>query len=200
MPNFIAFISYALVVTFSPGPNNIMCMANGNKYGFRKTINFILGIISGFFIILLLSNYFNLLLFNLMPKIKPIMSIIGTIYMTYLALIILKSKDSRKEDDAGKLNSFYTGMALQFVNPKCILYGITVTSNFIIPHYKSNISIIFFSLLLVFFGFISVLCWALFGEFFQNFLSNYRKTFNIAMSLLLIYSAISISGILELFS
>lgn len=200
MPNFTAFISYVFVITFTPGPNNIMSMANGNKYGYRKTIKFLLGIVSGFFIIILLSNYFNLLLFNLMPKIKFIMGIIGAIYMTYLAFIIIKSKDSRKKDDRGKLNSFFTGMVLQLVNPKAILYSITVTSNFIIPYYKSSTTLILFSLLLAFIGFISISCWALFGEFFQKFLANYRKPFNIAMGLLLIYSAISISGILELFS
>ncbi len=197
MPNFIAFISYVFVVTFSPGPNTIMAMTNGNKFGFRKTLNFLLGIVSGFFIILLLSNYFNLVLFALLPKTKFIMGIIGAIYMTYLAVIIIKSRETGRKDDTATLNSYYTGILLQFINPKAMLFGITVTSNFIIPYYKSNIYLISFSLLLAFIGFISVAGWALFGEFFQKFLSSYRKPFNWAMGALLFYSAISISGVLE---
>jgi len=199
MPNFFAFASYVFAVTFSPGPNNIMSLTNGNKYGYKKTLKFLTGIASGFFIILLLSNFFNLLLFNLLPKIKIIMGIVGAIYMVYLALIIIKSKDDEKKGDTAKINSFYTGVILQFVNPKAILYGITVTSNFIIPYYKSSTYLVLFSLLLAFIGLISVSCWALFGEFFQKFLSNYRKLFNFIMSALLIYSAVSISGILTLF-
>ena len=200
MPNFVAFISYVFVVTFTPGPNNIMAMTNGNKFGFKKTLKFLLGIVSGFVIILLLSSYFNLMLFALLPKIKFIMGMIGAIYMTYLAVIIIRSRETEKKDNEAALSSYYTGMLLQFVNPKAILYGITVTSNFIIPYYKSNIYLISFSLFLAFIGFISIVVWALFGEFFQKFLSNYRKPFNMAMGALLIYSAISISGVLELIS
>lgn len=199
MVNLTAFLSYVFVVTFTPGPNNIMSMSNGNQFGYRKTLKFMLGIFSGFFIILLLSTYFNLVLFNIMPKVKFYMGILGSIYMTYLAIMIMKSKDKTSKDEDARLNSFFTGMTMQFLNPKCILYCITVTSNFIIPYYKSNLILIFFSILLSIIGFVSISCWALFGSLFQKFLSKYRKPFNIVMGLLLLYGAISISGILDLF-
>jgi hypothetical protein len=38
MPNFAAFLSYVLVTTFTPGPNNIMSMSNASRYGFKKSI------------------------------------------------------------------------------------------------------------------------------------------------------------------
>jgi len=200
MPNFFAFISYVFVVIFTPGPNNIMSLANGNKFGYKKIVKFLIGIAFGFFIILLLSVFFNLLLFNILPKIKIIMGIIGAIYMVYLAMIIINSKDGENKGGTAKLNSFYTGVILQFVNFKGILFAITVTSNFIIPYYKSGVYLILFSFLLASITFISISCWALFGEFFQVFLSNYRKSFNVAMSALLLYSAILVSGVLELIS
>jgi len=199
MFNLAAFLSYVFVVTFTPGPNNIMSMANGNKFGYKKTLKFMMGILTGFFIILLLSTYFNLVLFNIMPKIRFFMGILGAVYMTYLAIMIIKSKNQTGKSENGRLNSFFTGMLMQFLNPKCILYGITVTSNFIIPYYKSNTVLIFFSIFLSLVGFASISCWALFGSLFQKFLSKYRKPFNIVMGLLLMYGAVSISGILDLF-
>ena len=199
MLDFTAFVSYVLVVSCTPGPIAVLSMVNASKFGYQKTLKFLLGVVTGLFIIILLSNYFNLLLFNIMPKIKFFMGIIGAVYMTYLAIVIVKSKESVEKDDNRQLNSFFTGIALQFVNPKMIIYSITVTSNFIIPYYKSNIALLFFSFLLSFIGFVSVSCWALFGGFIQKFLSEYRKQFNITMVLLLIYGAISISGVLELF-
>lgn len=36
MPNLVAFLSYAVVTTFTPGPNNIMTMSNASRYGFKK--------------------------------------------------------------------------------------------------------------------------------------------------------------------
>lgn len=44
MPNFAAFISYALITTFTPGPNNIMSMSNASRYGFKKSIMFNVGV------------------------------------------------------------------------------------------------------------------------------------------------------------
>lgn len=215
MFNIGAFLTYVFAVTFTPGPNNIMSMANASKFGYKKTLEFISGIFTGFIIIMILSSYFNLLLFNLMPKIKVFMSILGAGYMIYLAIKIMKSREKTDDKDnvestdeskthifkRGKndLNSFFTGMTMQFVNPKVILYGITVISNFIIPYYKSNIAIILFAFFLAFVAFLATSCWALFGSLFNKFLSKYRRQFNIAMGLLLIYSALSISGITHLF-
>lgn len=215
MFNLGAFLSYVFVVSFTPGPNNIMSMANASKFGYKKTLEFISGVCTGFFVIMILCSYFNLLLFNLMPKVKIFMGILGAVYMIYLAVKIMKSKEEvddkddkdipdenkfqKSNKDKNNISSFFTGIAMQFVNPKAILYGITVISNFIIPHYKSNIALIMFSIFLALIGFMSTSFWALFGSLFNKFLSKYRKQFNIAMGLLLIYSAISISGITHLF-
>lgn len=215
MLNLSAFLSYVFVVTFTPGPNNIMSMANASKYGYKKTLNFILGISTGFLVIMILCSYFNLILFNLIPKIKMFMGILGAGYMIYLAIKIMKSNkkinkhnDREEMSDEGKnqtsiknrneLNSFSTGIAMQFVNPKVIIYGITVISNFIIPYYKSNISLVLFSSFLALVGFTATSCWALFGSLFNKFLSKYEAQLNIVMGLLLIYSALSISGITHL--
>lgn len=209
MFNLSAFLSYAFVVSFTPGPNNIISLASATKYGFRKTLRFILGVFIGFFMIMLLCSYFNLLLFNIMPKVKIFMGLLGAVYMTYLAIKIIKSREqnsnsntdkttSKSNVDGNDINSFFTGVTMQFINPKVILYGITVISNFIIPYYNSNISLVLFSFFLALVGFMATSCWALFGSLFNRFLSKYRKQFNIIMGLLLLYSALSISGIMQL--
>jgi cysteine/O-acetylserine efflux protein len=190
--NIAAFLSYVLVTTFTPGPNNIMSMSNANKYGFRKTLKFILGVSAGLVVIMLLCSYFNLILYNYIPKVELVMSIIGMVYMVYLAFKIITSKPQEEQDNKDKTNSFLSGLVLQFINPKVILYGITTISTFILPSYNSSSSLFLFSVLLAFIGFLATSCWALFGSLFQKFLSEYRRPFNIAMGLLLIYSAVSI--------
>ncbi|HYE81629.1 MAG TPA: LysE family transporter [Clostridia bacterium] len=190
--NLVPFLSYVFVTTFTPGPNNIMSMTNANRDGFRKTVNFNLGVFAGFMVIMLACSYFNLLLFNLIPRIKAFMGIIGSAYMVYLAYKLCTSKHVDGESDSTHMNSFITGLMLQFVNPKVIMYGITTVSSFIIPYYSSHAALILFSFFLAFIGFISTTCWALFGAMFQMLLSKRRKAFNITMSLLLLYSAIAI--------
>lgn len=192
MINLIPFLSYVFVTTFTPGPNNIMSMTNANRDGFKKTINFNLGVFAGFLMIMLACSYFNLLLFNLIPRIKIFMGIVGSVYMLYLAYKIFTSKQADREADNNHMNTFITGLLLQFVNPKVILYGITAISSFIIPYYNTHAALILFSFILALVGFVSTTCWALFGALFQKFLFRYRKAFNTVMGLLLLYSAVAI--------
>ena len=35
---FLAFIVFAVVMFFTPGPNNIMLLASGLNFGFRRTL------------------------------------------------------------------------------------------------------------------------------------------------------------------
>lgn len=188
----LSFLLFVIVTTFTPGPNNIMAMLSANNYGFKKTIKFCLGVGTGFFGIMLLCSYFNLLLKNTIPEIEFYMIIFGSIYMLYLAIKIIFSKEKSKENDDKKINGFYAGMLLQFINPKVILYGITAISTFIIPFYNSNYSLILYSLFLALIGFVGTVCWSLFGSLFQRFLTRYKSQFNIVMALLLLYSAVSI--------
>jgi cysteine/O-acetylserine efflux protein len=191
MPLF-SFLIYIFVTSFTPGPNNIMAMLFANKFGLKRTIRFCLGVGAGFFVIMLLCSYFNVLLKNYIPKIEFFMTILGAIYMVYLAIKIVTSKENDQDNEKDKNNTFLTGMLLQFVNPKGILYGITAISTFILPYHTSNVSLILYSLFLALIGFISTFCWSVFGSMFQKFLSKYRSQFNVIMALLLVYTAVSI--------
>lgn len=188
----LTFLLYVFVMSFTPGPNNIMAMLFANQFGFKKTLRFCLGVGAGFFVIMILSSYFNLILHNFIPKVEFPMMLLGAGYMLFLAIKIITSSTNSTDEGGGKYNSFFAGMLLQFVNPKGVLYGITVISTFILPYYSSTIDLLLFSLFLGFVGIMSTCSWSLFGSIFQKFLSDYRKQFNIVMALLLVYSAVSI--------
>lgn len=95
------------------------------------------------------------------------MTILGAIYMLYLAIKIITSKNNDKDNNGDKNNSFLTGMFLQFVNPKGILYGITAISTFILPYHTSNFSLLFYSLFLAFVGFMSTFVGVCLVQFFK---------------------------------
>ena len=192
MPNFTAFLSYVIVTSFTPGPNNIMSMSNASRYGFKKSIFFNVGILFGFFIIISLCSIFSVTLYSLIPSIKPIMTFIGAAYILWLAWKTYKSKPSSEDKDEKHTNTFWSGLLLQFVNPKVILYGITTVSTFIVPYYSSVFLLSIFSLFLAFVGFVSTCCWSLFGSIFQKFLVRNNRVINIVMALLLVYCAASL--------
>jgi len=187
----LSFLLFVFVTSFTPGPNNIMAMVFANNYGFKKTLNFCLGVCAGFFLIMIMSTYFNLVLQSALPKIESTMRVLGTIYMFYLAIKIIVSKDGESDREEDNQNRFATGMLLQFANPKAILYGLTAIGTFILPYYTGKFSLFLFAIFLAFIGFSSTLTWSLFGSVFQKHLAKYRSSFNLIMALLLMYSATS---------
>ena len=46
-PLLIAFVMFAVVMFFTPGPNNVMLLSSGLTYGFRRTLPHIAGITIG---------------------------------------------------------------------------------------------------------------------------------------------------------
>ncbi|QOV12099.1 LysE family transporter [Viridibacillus arvi] len=188
----LSFLLFVFISSFTPGPNNIMSMAFANKHGYKKTIRFCLGVGVGFFLITLLCSFFNNILISALPIIELPLTILGVTYMLYLAYKILTSKELDDGNNESNSNGFFIGILLQFVNPKGILFGITVVSTFILPYYNSYFSYFLFSLFLGIVGVMSTFSWSLFGSIFQKHILQYRQQFNIAMAVLLAYSAFSI--------
>lgn len=52
----LPLLSYAVVTTFTPGPNNISASATGMRLGYRRTLPYLLGMLAGFVLILLASG------------------------------------------------------------------------------------------------------------------------------------------------
>lgn len=193
MFNLGLFLSYAIIVSFTPGPNNIMSLYNASQKGFRKNVGFSLGVSSGFFIIMMICIFFNYWIQSVLPTVKPFMSALGAVYMLYLAYKIYNSKPPQNiEASSNKIINYKTGLLMQFVNPKAILYGITIVSNFITPYFSSPLILFLFAVFLAFIAILSTSLWASFGYFFTRLLNKYYKPFNIAMSCMLLYTAISI--------
>lgn len=192
MPNLTAFLSYVLIANFAPGANTIISMSNAGRYGFKKSIMFNVGVFFGVFIIFVLSSIFSVILYDYIPSIKSIMAYVGAAYILWLAWQIYKSNPQNDDRTQKRTNTFLSGLLLQFINPSVIIYSLATVSTFIMPYYKSTFTLLYFSLILAFIGFLGTCCWALFGSIFQKFLIKNYKIVNIVMALLLVYCSISL--------
>lgn len=197
--DFGTLIPFVLITSFTPGPNNLSCASMSINFGIKKSMNYIYGIVSGFFLLLLLCGLFSNLLFAAIPSIEPIMRWIGAFYILYLAYGTFKASFSYKEKSNQYLWGFYKGLLLQFINPKGIIYGLTLYSVFLNPLIGNPLYIVLFSLGFALIGLCAVLTWALFGAIINQYLHHIklRIIINSILSLLLAYTAIKISGILS---
>lgn len=190
-----ALLTFVLLGTFTPGPNNIMAMESARRAGFWGSRFFILGMASGFFFVMLFCALFNLLLGKILPGIQTVLGGIGALYMLYLAIKPFLHPKRQGASNPGAMHSCITGFVLQFLNPKLILYGIVIMSGFILPWYSSPFALVLFSLGLTAVGLLSLICWALFGAIFQRYFAKHEALLNIVMAVLLVWCATTISGI-----
>jgi len=197
--DFGILIPFVLITTFTPGPNNLSCTSMSINFGIKKTMNYIYGIVSGFFLLLLLCGFFSNLLFTTIPSVEPIMRWIGAAYILYLAYGTFRTSFSLQEKSDQYLWGFYKGVLLQFLNPKAIIYGLTLYSVFLNPLIGNSLYIIFFSLSFALVVLCAVLTWASFGAIINKYLHHLKLKIiiNSILSLLLVYTAVNISGILS---
>ncbi|HPJ03446.1 MAG TPA: LysE family transporter [Candidatus Limiplasma sp.] len=189
--NWLSFIPYALITTFTPGPNNIMALSIATQNGVKRTLPFNAGVWAGFSVVIQLCALLSATLYAILPSIKTPMLFIGAAYLLYLAWKTWKSTGIHEQKTAG--SGFLTGFLMQFINPKGIVYGIVSMETFVLPYYHDQyLMVVLLGLFMATLGFISTTCWATFGSLFKLLFSKYRKTVNAVLALLLVYCAVSL--------
>ena len=126
----IPLISFVLATTFSPGPNNISSASMGVLYGFRRTLKYLVGIAAGFFLVMLLCAWVSSTLLKFIPAIEPALRVAGAVYILWLAIGTARASYDFKETDQPPL-AFKMGFLLQALNPKVVVYGLTLYSTFL---------------------------------------------------------------------
>lgn len=190
MFHWVSFLTYAVVTAVTPGPNNLMSMSNGSRWGFRGALPFNFGIWAGFSAVMVLCTVFCQVLTELIPRIRVPMMAAGAAYMLYLAWETWKGGELTDNHQEG---GFRSGFALQFINPKIYIYCIVSMEAYILPYYQGDwLALTLFALLLAFIGFLFTLCWSAFGSAFKLLFSRYARVTNTVMALLLVYCAVSL--------
>ncbi len=190
----LALAAFAFVTSVTPGPNNMMLMASGVNFGFRRTIPHMLGVALGFVLMVVLVGLGIGQVLQAEPRIYAALKIVGLIYMLWLAWKIANSGPiggGAAQGESGRPFSFVQAALFQWVNPKAWAMAITATTAY------TDSANYFFSLILlaVVFGIInfpSVGIWTLFGVGLRKFMQDPVKVrvFNVVMALLLVASMI----------
>lgn len=185
-----AFVIFALVMFFTPGPNNIMLLSSGLTYGFRRTIPHIAGITIGFAFMVAAVGLGLGTVFLTYPILQTILKYAGAAYLIYLAVAIAMSGPAKPGEEKARGPMTFWGAAMfQWINAKgwVIVIG-TITAYAAIAQFPLNIAIQTVISLLV--GTVSTVVWALFGTALRPVLSSERlvRVFNILMAILLLAS------------
>ena len=186
-PELLLLIGISLSLGFTPGPNNAVAAYSGFNFGIRKTLPLILGVGFGYTTLIILINFVLISTFKNYPIIQEIIRVLGTIFLIYLAYKISFSKissDGKTENPVKFLDKFI----FQFINPKGVMAGVTLSSNFVEQGENYLNHSIWVIVVCSVTAFLSITSWTILGKFLRKFATNnnFIKRFNYAMSLLLI--------------
>jgi threonine/homoserine/homoserine lactone efflux protein len=189
-PLLIAFVVFATVMFFTPGPNNIMVLSSGLTYGFRRTVPHIAGISIGFAFMVGAVGFGFETIFLAYPVLQTILKYAGAAYLIYLAAVIAMSEPVTPGQDNRRGPMTFWGAAMfQWVNVKGWVMVIgTITAYAGIARFPWNIVIqVVLSLLL---GVMSTSTWTLSGSSLRPFMTSPRavRAFNMVMAVLLLAS------------
>ena len=81
--DYYSIITFAIVSTITPGPNNGMLMASGLNHGVKMSIPHYLGIIAGFPLMVLAVGLGVASIFENYPILNLILKIIGSAYLRF---------------------------------------------------------------------------------------------------------------------
>jgi threonine/homoserine/homoserine lactone efflux protein len=186
----IAFVMFAAVMFFTPGPNNIMLLSSALTYGFRRTLPHLAGIVIGFAFMVGAVGLGLGTIFITYPVLQTILKYAGAAYLIYLAAhIAMSGPVTPGQDNARGPMTFWGAAVFQWVNAKGWVMVIgTITAYAGIASFPWNIVIqVVISLLI---GAASCVAWALFGSALRPWLTSPRavRTFNVVMAILLLAS------------
>ena len=180
---------FALVSSLTPGPNNLMLMASGANFGFRRSIPHMLGVSLGFTLMVLLVGIGLVQVFEAFPVSYSLLKVVSLAYLLYLAWkIATAAPASSGADKTGTPMTFIQAALFQWVNPKAWTMALTAVSVYSPSHSLTAVAFV-----AGVFGAINFPCigvWTTMGQQLQRILTNPMRlrAFNVSMALLLVGS------------
>jgi threonine/homoserine/homoserine lactone efflux protein len=191
MVNPLPFITYTFVMSITPGPNNVMLTASGARFGLRRTLPHILGIVFGFVVQLLGVCAGLATIFTRWPTLQSALGWAGAAYLLYLGFSLLGRRDGEATAHAHPV-TFLQAAAFQFLNPKAWVMTVTAATLFLPRELGPLLSGGYMAAVMESIGVPCMLVWALFGSSLRRVIGapRGRRVFNAAMALALASTAV----------
>lgn len=189
---FIAFIGFAFVSLFTPGPNNLMLMASGANYGLRRSVPHMFGVALGFGAMVALVGAGLMAVFTEVPVLQIVLKTVAMLFLVYLAWKIAHAAPPGSVDAQGRPLSFLQAVAFQWVNPKGWAMALTAISAYAPGQSWAAITVVAGGFALIGIG--SSTTWVTLGTQIRTWLTSPKRLriFNLTMAGLLIATLIPV--------
>jgi threonine/homoserine/homoserine lactone efflux protein len=190
-----AFLTFAVVASVTPGPNNIMLLASGANFGFRRTLPHLLGVILGFGLMVLLVGLGLAAALARFPTLFTLARIAGIAYLVYLAIKIARADGIGADGARATPMSFAQAIAFQWINPKGWSMAVSAVTAYA-PTDHARTAVVVFTAIFIAIGVPNSALWTGMGVALKRGLAHPKahrlalRAFNIAMAVALLASLV----------
>ena len=193
--DLLPLAAFAFVMSITPGPNNLMLLNSGVRFGVRRSLPHVLGITVGFggLIAVAFAGVAALVLLN--PGVMTVLTISCVTYLLWLAWQLLRpgrAVDAPAAAGALQPMSFVGASLFQFVNPKgwaMAVASVGITAQWPVEPALGLTWLLAIAMLV---NLPCVLVWLIGGALLRRLLGTHgvRRAFDFAMAALVITTAL----------
>lgn len=189
---FTALLAFALVTVITPGPNNLMLMASGANFGFRRTVPHMMGIGLGFPSMVFLVGIGVMQLFDRWPASYTILKVLSVAYLLYLAWKIANAAPPKDATAEGRPLTFLQAAAFQWVNPKA--WSMALSAITLYAASRDLAAVLWVAGVYVAASVVSTTSWTVLGQQLRRLLATPARlrVFNWTMAVLLVATLIPV--------
>lgn len=184
----VALVGFAFVTSVTPGPNNMMLLASGANFGFRRSLPHMLGISLGHALMVFVVGLGLAQVFERQPAFGLILKVLSVLYMLWLAWKIAHAAAPKEGQVGGRPLGFFQAAAFQWVNPKA--WAMALTAVTVYASAQDSAAMLTVAIVFAMVNLPSVSVWTLAGQQLRRFLTTHRRlqVFNWTMAVLLVVS------------
>ena len=191
LSEFTALLLVATAASFTPGPNTTLSTAIAANRGLRGAMRFVCAVPVGWGPLFVACAMGVGALIVAVPALRWAVLGLGTAYMLWLAARLARSGRLAQADGAHLDVTFWQGVLLQFLNIKAWMLALAVVAGWIAGRPDAPTRLTLVLPVMVVFGFVSNLTYALVGSLLRDWLAQGRRLlgFNRLMAAALVLTA-----------
>jgi threonine/homoserine/homoserine lactone efflux protein len=193
----VALLTFATLMSFTPGPNTTMSTALAANHGLRRTLHFIVAVPTGWTLMMLACGLGLGALVLAVPALNLFVRIVGVGYLLWMAWRLAGAR-TLAQADGSRLNvTFWQGVGMQFVNIKAWMLALALAAGWVTsaagqPSSNPLQRLAIVCGVMALFALTSNLTYALIGSLLRQWLAQGTRLlwFNRTMALLLVATAV----------
>ena len=182
---------FALAMSITPGPNNIMLASSGATFGLAATRPHILGVVVGFPVMMIAVGFGLASFFQAFPEVQLALKVASVVYLLWLAFNIAKAGSDMALAAASRPLTFWQSAAFQWINPKGWVIAVGAITSFTVAEGGGVLGqVVLIAGIDAVISLLTSLGWAVAGVVAARRLktARARRTFNLCMAALLVAS------------